>query len=109
MPLTAYRDALARCPARTATAKSGRIILQIANRGASIPPEDLPFIFEPFFRGTRARREGGFGLGLSVVKSVVTSHGWSIVAESHDGTTSFTIEITPAGAPESVSPAKSGI
>ena len=92
-----------------ATAKSGRIILQIANRGASIPPEDLPFIFEPFFRGTRARREGGFGLGLSVVKSVVTSHGWSIVAESHDGTTSFTIEITPAGAPESVSPAKSGI
>jgi signal transduction histidine kinase len=73
----------------------GRITLQITNRGKVIPPEDLPFIFEPFFRGTRARREGGFGLGLSVVKSVVSSHGWSIAAASHDGETSFTVAIPP--------------
>lgn len=81
-----------------AGAADGRITLAVTNRGTPIPPEDLPFIFEPFFRGTRARREGGFGLGLSVVKSVVASHGWSITAVSRDGSTSFAIEIPPAGA-----------
>ena len=71
----------------------GATTLRISNRGPGIPAEDLPFIFEPFFRGTRARREGGFGLGLSVVKFVVTSHGWDIAAESGNGETSFTLTI----------------
>ena len=66
--------------------------------------EDLPFIFEPFFRGTRARREGGFGLGLSVVKSVVSSHGWGIAAASSDGETSFTVTIPPGRSRGSTAP-----
>jgi signal transduction histidine kinase len=82
-----------------AAAEDSLIILQITNRGKAIPPEDLPFIFEPFFRGTRARREGGFGLGLSVVKSVVTSHGWKIAAASNDGETSFIIAIPRDNSP----------
>jgi signal transduction histidine kinase len=70
------------------------IILRISNRGEEIAEKDLPFIFEPFYRGGKTRRERGFGLGLSVVKSVVTSHGWTIDVLSREGETSFTISIT---------------
>ncbi len=76
-----------------AAEEHGRITIRIVNRGKAIPPADLPFIFEPFFRGSRAREGGGFGLGLSVVKSVVSSHGWSIWAVSGESETCFTIEI----------------
>ncbi|MGA2478207.1 MAG: HAMP domain-containing sensor histidine kinase [Spirochaetia bacterium] len=76
-----------------AAEEDGRITIRIVNRGKAIPAADLPFIFEPFFRGTRAREGGGFGLGLSVVKSVVSSHGWSIRATSSERETCFTIEI----------------
>ncbi len=57
-----------------------------------------------FYRGTRARREGGFGLGLSVVKSVVSSHGWDIAAASREGETSFTVTIPPGGAAADTAP-----
>lgn len=76
--------------------EGGSIVLRIVNRG-SIAEADLPFIFEPFYRGTRARREGGFGLGLSVVKWVASSHGWALTAHSSGGETAFTITI-PSGA-----------
>ena len=76
-----------------------RITVRICNRGESIPEEDIPFVFEPFYRGTKARRETGFGLGLSVVKSVVSSHGWDIDVSSRDDKTCFTITILlPNGA-----------
>jgi signal transduction histidine kinase len=71
-----------------------RVTMRVSNRGEGIAVKDLPFIFEPFYRGTKARRETGFGLGLSVVKSVVSSHGWTIDAQSRDGETSFTITLT---------------
>ncbi|MFA6505686.1 MAG: HAMP domain-containing sensor histidine kinase, partial [Treponemataceae bacterium] len=55
---------------------------------------DLPRIFDPFFRGTSSRREQGMGLGLSVVKGVVDSHGWDIAVKSKKGEGSvFTITI----------------
>jgi len=75
------------------------ITVRICNQGESIPEEDMPFIFEPFYRGTKARRETGFGLGLSVVKSVVSSHGWDIDVSSRDSKTCFIITILlPNGA-----------
>ena len=76
--------------------EDGGIALSIRNRGEAIAASDLPFIFEPFYRGSRSRRESGFGLGLSVVKSVVSSHGWAIEAGSAGGETRFTVRI-PAG------------
>jgi signal transduction histidine kinase len=46
-----------------------------ATGGEEIAEEDLPFIFEPFYQGTKARRGTRFGLGLAVMKSVIDSHG----------------------------------
>jgi signal transduction histidine kinase len=76
----------------TAERMADRVLLRVVNRG-SIAEKDLPFIFEPFYRGSRSRREPGFGLGLSVVKWVASSHGWSLEAESRDGETAFSIGI----------------
>ncbi len=70
------------------------IVIKIADNGIGITAEDLPHIFEPYFRGTNSRREEGSGLGLSVVKSVVTSHGWDISVESENKKGSkFTLRI----------------
>jgi signal transduction histidine kinase len=69
----------------------------IHDNGPGICKEDLPHIFEAFYRGSSSRREEGMGLGLSIVKWVVTSHGWSIAAASNsEGAateTCFTITI----------------
>jgi signal transduction histidine kinase len=67
--------------------------VRICNQGQAIPEDDLPHIFEPFYRGSKSRRETGFGLGLSVVKSVVTSHGWVIGVNSTEDKTCFAITI----------------
>jgi signal transduction histidine kinase len=70
------------------------IAIRVTDNGCGIPTEDLPFIFDPFYRGSNSRREEGKGLGLSVVKSVVDSHGWHIGVESASGQGSvFTVEI----------------
>jgi signal transduction histidine kinase len=62
----------------------GRVYLvSISDDGPGISAEDLPHIFEPFYRGSSSRREQGMGLGLSIVKTVVESHGWEI--ESRPG------------------------
>ncbi|MFN7931309.1 MAG: heavy metal sensor histidine kinase [Blastocatellia bacterium] len=70
-------------------------ILSISDTGRGIPEEDLPHIFERFFRHSRSTSDKtvqGFGLGLSIVKWIVDSHGGKISAESrvNKGTT-FTV------------------
>jgi two-component system, OmpR family, sensor histidine kinase BaeS len=53
------------------------------NRIQSMSPDDLPYLFERFFRGekSRSREHGGAGIGLSIVKELVTAHGGSVGAE----------------------------
>ncbi|MDR0706406.1 MAG: HAMP domain-containing histidine kinase [Treponema sp.] len=71
----------------------------VSDNGPGIRKDDLPHIFEAFYRGSSSRREEGMGLGLSVVKWVVASHGWSIAvaseenSEDGDGGTCFTITV----------------
>ncbi|MEN6600159.1 MAG: ATP-binding protein, partial [Rectinema sp.] len=46
-----------------------------------------PYIFDAFYRGTHSRKEAGHGFGLTIVKSVVDLHGWSIEARNRKTST----------------------
>ena len=73
-----------------------RVRLSVNNTGEPIPKEQLPHIFERFYRaddGARDRKQGGYGLGLAIAKSIVASHHGriSVTSDSVHGTT-FTAE-----------------
>ncbi|WP_054032668.1 sensor histidine kinase [Desulfatitalea tepidiphila] len=75
-------------PVKIAAGRDGteyRITVQ--DHGIGIPPEDLDRVFEPFFRvdPSRSRATGGFGLGLSLCKAIMASHGGSIHIDSQPG------------------------
>jgi PAS domain S-box-containing protein len=72
----------------TTAAKEGegesRVGFTISNDGPAIPPDELPRLFERFFRGQTARQSGvpGTGLGLPIAKEIIERHGGTITAES---------------------------
>jgi len=63
---------------------SGHAVLSVANSGQVIPPAEVDRLFQPFQRlGPRpARRDGGHGLGLSIVRAIATAHGATIGARA---------------------------
>jgi len=75
------------------------LAVTVADTGIGIAPEDLPRIFERFYRADRSRSRalGGTGLGLSIVKHIVTSHGGRVEVQSVEGRGSqFTLRIPKA-------------
>lgn len=69
-------------------------IVSVADDGIGIPEEDLPFVFERFYRTdkSRNRRTGGSGIGLTIARAIVQAHGGTISAESPAGNGSrFTV------------------
>ena len=66
--------------------------LIVSDNGDGIHEKDLPYIFDPFYRGSSLRRGQGMGIGLTITKSIMDSHGWLISVSSGRGT-SFTIGI----------------
>ncbi len=63
------------------------LMVWVQDTGAGIDPNDLPYIFDRFFRGDRSRSgtSGGSGLGLAIIKAIITAHGGNVSAESTPG------------------------
>jgi two-component system sensor histidine kinase BaeS len=70
-----------------AGADAGSIEVAVIDSGEGISPEDLPHVFESFYRGerSRGRATGGSGLGLAIARGFVEGHGGSITAQSRPG------------------------
>lgn len=72
------------------------VIIQVSDTGVGIPADHLPHIFERFYRvdKARSRRQGGAGLGLALVRSIVEAHGgWIGVKSTVSQGTTFTIRL----------------
>ncbi|MDD2350964.1 MAG: HAMP domain-containing sensor histidine kinase [Synergistaceae bacterium] len=72
------------------------VIIRVEDTGIGISAEDLPYIFERFYRTdkSRTRSSGGLGIGLAITKAAVEAHGGSVTAESREGEGStFTIRL----------------
>ena len=68
-----------------AVSSGDKITVSVADSGVGIPQEDLPRIFERFYKVDRARGKSGTGLGLAIARHVVEAHGGRIWAESVEG------------------------
>ncbi len=68
-------------------AASGSVEVSVVDNGTGVAPEELPFLFDRFYRGDRSRTNSkdGSGLGLAIVKRLVESHGGRVWAESELG------------------------
>jgi len=78
-------------------ADDAHIISEVCDEGIGIASEDLPRIFEKFYRGTRGNREDvrGTGLGLSLVKAILDAHGGKVDVKSTPGKSSRFIIVLP--------------
>lgn len=77
-------------------AADGGVRVQVADSGTGISAEDLPHVFDRFYRGdrSRSRQGGGAGLGLAIARQLVAAHGGTLTVESQVGTgTTFTLAL----------------
>jgi signal transduction histidine kinase len=83
----------------SACAVEGMVKVTVIDTGVGIPPEDLPYVFDRFWRGekSRSRIGGGTGLGLAIAKQLVELHGGSIGVASAPGGGSEFWFMLPAG------------
>jgi len=70
----------------------GKAFVSVSNDGETIPPEELPLVFDRFHKTDKSRSQNrdSWGLGLYIVKTIVCSHGEDISVTSRDGKTTFT-------------------
>jgi len=78
-----------------AESTSNGTFITLHDTGAGIPKDDLPFVFDRFWRGDKSRTERvNSGLGLAIAKQLILAHGGTIEAQSEPGAgTTFTIEL----------------
>ena len=72
-----------------------KIYISVSNEGETIPPEELPLVFDRFHKLDKSRSQNldGWGLGLYIVRTIVCSHGENISVTSRDGKTEFTFTL----------------
>ena len=75
-----------------------KIYVSVSNDGPTIPPQELPLLFDRFHKLDKSRSENrdGWGLGLYIVKTIVCSHGEDISVSSRDNKTDFTFTLPVA-------------
>ena len=72
----------------------GKAYVSVSNDGETIPPEELPLVFDRFHKTDKSRsRKDGWGLGLYIVRTIVCGHGEDISVTSRDGRTEFTFTL----------------
>ena len=82
----------------TVTTRAGKAYVSVRNHGDTIPPDELPLVFDRFHKTDRSRsvdREG-VGLGLYIVKTILDNHKENISVTSENGVTEFTFTLTLA-------------
>ncbi len=74
-------------------ALGNKCVFSVKNTGEPIPEKDIPHLFERFYRASesRAREEGGYGLGLSIAKTITDEHDGKIFVSSDENGTEFSV------------------
>lgn len=90
-------------------AEHTHLVAWVKDTGVGINPQDLPYIFERFYRVDRARTSasGGTGLGLAIIKAIIMAHGGSVWAQSTPGqgtTIFFALPLAPIQRPNTLRP-----
>jgi signal transduction histidine kinase len=84
----------------SAAGAEGRVAVHVSDTGSGIAADDLPHIFDRFYRGEKSRLDSSdnAGLGLAIVKRILELHGSSVAATSHPGMTVISFTLACAGA-----------
>ncbi|HOA37544.1 MAG TPA: ATP-binding protein, partial [Flavihumibacter sp.] len=64
---------------------AGTCSIQVRDQGIGIPDEDLPHVFEPFFRASNSKKFEGFGVGLPLAMNIARIHQGTIKVDSLEG------------------------
>src|SRR5215218_6831657 len=80
--------------------EDGSVALAVSDTGVGISEDQLPFVFERFYRADAARAEEGVGLGLSIARQIAEAHGGTIEARSNLGVGSTFVLLLPRQKPE---------
>jgi two-component system, OmpR family, sensor histidine kinase MprB len=78
---------------RSVSVAAGPWGVKVRDDGGGIPADDLPHIFDRFYRGADARGRPGTGLGLAIVRQVAEQHGGSVAAANVEGGAAFTLAL----------------